>query len=211
MNNEDASSNEESAGIDWDQVHRRLDEAKTSSERSFSILDPEEKIKILKERAKRLSREAERIEEEKDRLEVVEFVLAYENYAIESEYVSEVYPLKEFTPLPCTPDFVLGIINVRGRIISIVDLKKFFDLPEKGIADLNRIIIIQSDQNELGILADSISGVRSIPIDEIQSSLPTLTGIREEYLKGVVGDRIVVLDAARILSDRKIIVHEEVV
>ncbi len=205
MRNDDVNSNK----IDWDQIHRRLDEAKAAIERGFS-LDPEEKIKVLKQRAKLLSREAERIEEEEGQLEVVEFVLAYENYAIESEYISEVYPLREFTTIPCTPNFVIGIINVRGRIISIIDLKKFFELPEKGIADFNKVIIISSDLNEFGIVADNITGVRSIPVSEIQPSLPTLTGVREEYLKGVSEDRIVVLDVVKILSDPKIIVHEEV-
>lgn len=195
-------------GIDWDQVHGRLDESKAAIEQGF--VDPEEKIKVLKQRARLLSRESGRIEEKEAQIEVVEFVLSYENYAIESKYISEVYPLKEFATMPCTPDFVLGIINVRGRIISIIDLKKFFDLPDKGIADFNKVIIISSELNEFGIVADSITGVRSIPITEIQPSLPTLTGVREEYLKGVLEDRIVVLDTMKILSDPKIIVHEEV-
>jgi len=205
MSNDDVNSK----GIDWDQVHRRMDDSKAAIEQGFSV-SPEEKIRVFKQRARLLSQEAERVEEEENQLEVVEFVLAYENYAIESEYISEVYPLNEFTPIPCTPDFVLGIINVRGKIISIIDLKRFFDLPEKGIADFNKVIIINSELREFGIVADSITGVRSIPISEIQPSLPTLTGVREEYLKGVLEDRMVVLDAVKILSDRNIIVHEDV-
>lgn len=195
--------------IDWEQLHRHLDESKAAIEQGFPV-DPDKKIKILKQRARLLSRETGRIKEKEAQIEVVDFVLAYENYAIESRYISEVYPLKEFTAIPCTPNFVLGIINVRGRIISIVDFKKFFDLPDKGIADFNKVIIISSEQNEFGIVVDSITGVRAIPASAIQPSLPTLTGVREEYLKGILEDRTVVLDAAMILSDSKIIIHEEV-
>jgi len=205
MNNDDVNSTE----IDWEQVHRRLNKSKAVIEQGF-LVDTEEKSKILKQRARLLSQESARVEEEDSQLEVVEFVLAYENYAIESEYISEVYQLKEFTPMPCTPNFVLGIINVRGRIVSIIDLKIFFGLPEKGIADFNKIIIISSNLNEFGVVADSITGVRSIPISAIQPSLPTLTGANEEYLKGVLEDRIAVLDAEKILSDRNIIIHENV-
>jgi purine-binding chemotaxis protein CheW len=205
MSNDDVISKE----IDWDRLHRYLDESKAAIEQGFPV-NPDKKNKILKQRAKLLSREAGRIEEKKARIEVVDFVLAYENYAIESKYISEVYPLKEFTTIPCTPDFVLGIINMRGRIISIIDFKKFFDLPDKGIADFNKVIIIRSERNEFGIVVDGITGVRSIPVSEIQPSLPTLTGVREEYLKGILEDRIVVLDAEKILSDSKIIVYEEV-
>src|SRR5439155_25417175 len=127
-----------------------------------------------------------------------------------SSSVREVYPLKELTPLPCTPPFVLGIINVRGKILSVIDIKKFFDLPEKGLTDLNKVIIVHADEMELGILADALLGVRAIPLEELQPSLPTLTGIRAEYLKGVTKDRLVILDTEKILSDKGIIVHEEV-
>ncbi|CCK80062.1 chemotaxis protein CheW [Desulfobacula toluolica] len=205
MSNNDLMSKK----IDWDRIHRHLDESNTAIGKGFPA-DPDKKIKILKKRAQLLSRETGKIEGKKAQIEIVEFVLAYENYAIESKYISEVYPLKEFTAIPCTPNFVLGIINVRGRIISIIDLKKFFDLPDKGIADFNKVIIISSELNEFGIVVDSITDVRSIMTSEIQPSLPTLTGVREEYLKGILEDRIVVLEAAMILSDSKIIVHEEV-
>ena len=143
-------------------------------------------------------------------LEVLEFHLAQERYAVETRYVQEVHPLKELTPLPCTPPFVLGIVNVRGRILPVLDLKKFFDLPEKGLTDLHRIILVRGNDLELGLLADVIVGVQSIPADSLQPSLPTLTGVRGDYLKGVSADRLVVLDLARILADPKIIVHEEV-
>jgi purine-binding chemotaxis protein CheW len=99
---------------------------------------------------------------------------------------------------------------VRGRIVPVLDVKKFFDLTEQGLTDLHRIILIRGNHLELGLLADVIVGVRTIAVDNLQPSLPTLTGIRSEYLKGVTTERLVVLDLARILADPKIIVHEEV-
>jgi purine-binding chemotaxis protein CheW len=111
--------------------------------------------------------------------------------------------------VPCTPAFVLGIINVRGRILSIVDLKKFFDLPEKGLGELNKVIILRSDSMEFGVLADAIVGVRALPLAGLQAAIPTLTGVREEYLKGITKDRVAVLDAGKILADKRIIVDEQ--
>jgi purine-binding chemotaxis protein CheW len=104
----------------------------------------------------------------------------------------------------------LGIVNVRGRILPVLDLKKFFDLPERGLTDLHRVILVRGNGLELGLLADVIVGVRSVAADDLQPSLPTLSGIRADYLKGVSVERLVVLDLDRILSDPKIIVHEEV-
>ena len=117
--------------------------------------------------------------------------------------------MKELTPVPCTPAFVLGIINVHGRVLSVIDLKRFFDLPNNALTDLNRVIVIRKQGMEVGILADNIHGVRRIPRRDLQPSLPTLTGVRAEYLKGITRDRLVVLDADKLLSDPKIVVREE--
>ena len=141
---------------------------------------------------------------------MLEFRLAQERYAVESRYVQEVHPLKELTPLPCTPPFVVGIVNVRGRIVPVLDLKRFLDLPEKGLTDLHRVILVRGQDFEVGLLADVVVGVRSIPIDSLQPSLPTLTGVRNEYLKGVTAERLVLVDLQRVLSDPRIIVHDEV-
>lgn len=218
MSKQEAASDEKrKTAIDWTEVHRRLKNALVAIERGWAPTLEENK-KILKARAKALAGEPEEKETAGESIEVVEFLLSYERYGIESSYVREVYPLKELTPLPCTPPFVLGIINVRGQILSVIDIKKFFDLPEKGLTDLNKVIILHSDRPalsraegmEFGILADVMLGVRNVFLSELQPSLPTLTGIREEYLKGITGDRVVILDAGKLLSDKKITVQEEV-
>ena len=173
-------------------------------------VNAQDREKILKSRARELAAEPEQQKIGEEYLEVVEFVLAYEKYGIDSSYVCEVYPLKEFTPLPCTPPFVVGITNVRGQIISVIDIKDFFNLPTQGLTNLNRIIVVQTPEMELGILADAIIGVRLISVNEIQSALPTLTDIRSKYLRGVTKDHLVILDVENILRDPEIIVHEEV-
>ena len=165
---------------------------------------------MLRARARVLARAAESAPVGVASLELLEFRLAQESYALETRHVREVYPLRDLTPLPCTPPFVLGIVNVRGRITPVIDIKKFFDLPDKGLTDLHRVILVRGHDLELGLLADVIVGVRTIPEDSLQPSLPTLTGIRADYLKGVTAERLVVLDMDRMLADPKIIVHEEV-
>ena len=195
--------------VDWEKLHQRLDTARAALETGLAQ-GIEEKRRILKERAKVLARRSEEKAPAEKQYEVLEFLLAYERYSIETRYVREVYPLKDLTPVPCTPKFVLGVINVRGQILSVIDIKKFFDLPEKGLTDLNKVIIVNSDSMQLGVLADVILGVREIAEEDIQPSLPTLTGIRAEYLIGVAKERLVVLDARKLLSDGNIVVQEEV-
>lgn len=171
------------------------------------MLEPDD---ILRARARALAQLPPTLPAAGSQLEILEFRLASERYAVETRHVQEVYPLRELTPLPCTPPFVLGVVNVRGRILPVLDLKKFFELPERGLTDLHRIIRVSGNDLDLGLLADVVVGTRNIAADSLQPSLPTLTGIRQDYLRGVNDERLVVLDLARILSDPKIVVHEEV-
>lgn len=198
-----------SAPIDWHEVKQRLEVARVAIERAWAP-SPEETRRILQTRARALGRAPEPMETAGERIEVVEFLLAQERYAIESRYVRDVYPLEHLTPLPCTPAFVLGIVNLRGEIVSVIDIKKFFELPEKGLTDLNKVIVLESGAMRFGILADVIFGVHHISTNDIQPSLPTLTDIRADYLKGVTPQRTVVLDAEALLADQNIIVQEQV-
>ncbi len=197
----------ESRTIDWEKVHERLAAVDATLNRGLS---PAEEREILKSRARELAREPLQEEPTGEILDVLEFSLAYETFGIEMSYVRETRPLRDLTPVPCTPPFVLGLVNVRGQILSVIDLKKFFDLPEQGLTDLNKVIILRDGGMEFGILADAVRGVRAIPATDLQPSLPTLTGVREEYLKGVTKERSVVLDGRKLLADRKIVVHEEI-
>lgn len=163
---------------------------------------------LLKTRAQALAEEPARVASGSETIDVVEFDLAGERYAFPIADVREVCVLHDLTPVPCTPAFVLGIMNLRGEIRTVIDLKKFFDLPDAGITELNKIILIQHGDLPLGILADAIRGVRRIALADLQPTLPTLTDIRADYLRGVTNDRLAVLDAAKLLSDERLIVQE---
>jgi purine-binding chemotaxis protein CheW len=197
------------AEIDWREIERRMALSRVAIDRIWAPTD-EDSQRILIERARTLAQEAVPAESADASIEVIEFSLAHERYAIASEYVRGVDPLDDFTPLPCTPLFVLGIVNVRGEILSVIDLKKFFDLPAHGLTDLNKVIVLESAEMVFGIVADAITGVRRIKRADIQSSLPTLTGIREDYLLGVSTERVVILDAEKLLTDGKLVVQEQV-
>lgn len=201
------------SSIDWSAIHRRLENASLVLERKI-LPTAEEKARILKARARVLAREPGREQlpgcrPPEQSMEIVEFLLAHERYALDASFVREVCPLREITQLPATPAFVLGIISVRGQIVSIIDLKKFFDLPQSGLTDFNKVIILRDGSMELGLLADAVGGVHRIPVADIQPPLPTLTGIRAEYLRGVTEQRLVILDVPRILADPRLIVRDE--
>lgn len=193
--------------IDWAAVRHRLEVAGHRLAEEFA--PPPEKCRaVLTARAQALAAEA--MAAPGAGLEVLEFRLAGEHYAVENNWVREVYPLRDYTPLPGTPPFVLGIIHVRGQVVSVLDLKKFFDLPSQGLSDLNKVILLSNGSMEFGILADVILGTRRLLNDDLQAPLPTLIDIRADYLLGITRQRQVVLDGNKLLSDPAIVVAAEV-
>lgn len=188
-------------------------EKRTNKRSATALPDPgparEQWDAILQQRARELAAPPEQTSGETT-IEVVCLQLAGAVYAMETGFVREVYPLKDLTPLPCTPPFVAGIVNVRGQVLSVLDLAALLELPAPGIGELNKVVILADEQMEFGILADAILDVRTLPLRALQPGLPTHSGKRERYLKGISGDGLVVLDAGRLLRDPGIVVNEEI-
>jgi purine-binding chemotaxis protein CheW len=170
----------------------------------------EDEAAVLRERAASLAAAPKTLREEDRDVEVVEFVVAQERYAVEVPYVNGVHPVTHLTPLPCTPSFLLGVTRVRGRVVSVADVREFFGLPKKGITDLSKVVVLRGHDMEIGIVADAIVGVSHIPNDVLRSELPAVTGMPHEYLKAVTADHLFILNAERLLSDRRMVVDEEI-
>ncbi len=167
-----------------------------------------ETMDLLKKRAAVLARESEQESRVSDTIELIIFTLGAETYGIASASVREIYPLKEYTPLPGLPPFIMGLIQVRRQIFPVVDLKKFLNLPNHGLGELNKVIILQNEQMEFGILADVVRGTQTIGLNDIKEAPPTVAQIGEEYLMGVTRDRLIVLNAENLLMDKKLVVNE---
>ncbi len=195
-------------GIDWSALLERQQAANEAVSEEHS-LSPEDDRALLKARAALLAGRPTKDAESGTSIDCLEFLLSGERYAVETAYISETLPLVEFTPLFCTPPFVLGIINWRGRILSIIDLRRFFELPEIGLCDLNRVIVVGDGNMEFGVLADAIVGISSVPVSELRPAPATFTGIREEFLSGVTAERLALLDMGKILADKRVVVHDE--
>ncbi|MCX6652261.1 MAG: chemotaxis protein CheW [Methanomassiliicoccales archaeon] len=207
-NDNTPSLEEQEAPMDRSESSRREETKKDMLDQKVAPSQTE-KHSILRARARILARKPAQEVTANDLIVVIEFRLGSETYAIESAFVRKVYQLKDYTPLPGTPNFVLGIINVRGQIFSVVDLSRFFNIPRRGLGELNKVIIIRNEEMEFGILADTVLGTRQISLKAIQALPPTVTGIGAEYLKGVTAERVIVIDAKKILGDEKVMVDEE--
>ncbi len=194
--------------IDWEAIHRRL--AVTSAAISGELTDTPEKIRrVLESRGTAAARPPAK-PDDSERLEVLAFSLAGETYAVETCHVREVCQLRDLTPVPCTPSFVAGVMNLRGHILAVVDLRGHFELPVASLTELNRIIVLSDGESEFGLLADSIEGACSIAAAELQEGLPTLSGVRGMLVKGITGQMLAVLEGHRLLADDGLKVCEQV-
>ncbi|MEW5772001.1 MAG: chemotaxis protein CheW [Thermodesulfobacteriota bacterium] len=179
------------------------DEEHAMAETKPQAPPPDAARDILRRRAKALARPSRDDSREQDALPVVEFILAGERYALDAGHIREVAPVRGLLPLPGAPDFVLGIISLRGEIHSVVDLRRLFGLPERASGE-GYAVIIHGPDMEFGLFAEEIIGATMLRPSALEDSLPTLSDIRAEFLKGVTGQGLVYLDAARLLSDPRL-------
>jgi purine-binding chemotaxis protein CheW len=193
--------------FDWDAVRRRLEQAIRSTGQT-DRLPPDRARAVLEERARALARPLQVAAPEAATLRLVTFGLANERYAIEARHVREVVRLTGYTPVPGAPDFLLGVMNLRGEVVAVLDLGKFLGAAARGVSDLSRVLVLGGDRPEFGVLADAAHDVVTLPADAIREPPPSVAGIGREYLLGVTADALVVLDAAVLLRDPRLFIDQ---
>ncbi len=194
--------------VDWQEVKRRLAATEKALARGGEPGDDERRA-LLRARAQAAAAQRPTAATG-DGIDCVEFELAPHRFAIATRFVREVRSLKELTGVPCTPPFVSGMISAHGRILAVIDLKKFLELNESGLSDLDKVIILQQGDVEFGILADRIVGTNRVALSELQSPSPSLTTGRSHCLRGVTPQQVVLIDGQQLLDDPVLVIDEEV-
>jgi len=105
----------------------------------------------------------------------ISFSLNEEIFCINLKFVREITKLKNvnLTKVPCVPDFIIGIINLRGDFITIIDIKKFLSIPKTDITEKTKIIVIRTENIQIGILVDDIFGIENIPNEKLSHNIQT--------------------------------------
>ncbi|MGI6667556.1 MAG: chemotaxis protein CheW [Bacillota bacterium] len=136
--------------------------------------------------------------------QIVAFSLGQETYGVDIASVREIIPVQKIVPVPRAPDFVEGIINLRGRVVPVLDLRKQFGFEERKDDPTQRIMLVEVGQEGIGVIVDSVSSVLRIAEDSIEEAATVVVGDEIEYIEGIakVGtELIVLLDLTRIISD----------
>ncbi len=182
-------------------------------------LGPDKIREILRRRAQKF-KEMEIDEDVGELIEILEFTLNGEHFAFPLRWVGEVCRVAEITEIPGVPKFVIGVVNLRRKIYSVVDLAVLLALPAPAAANTvnpadrtpendadTLLLTLVAEEMEFAVKIDSLNGVTSLPLRDLQEGLPTLTGPQADYFKGVTTDHLVVLDAEKLLHDKKIVVN----
>ena len=139
--------------------------------------------------------------------QLVVFNLGEEAYAVDITMVREIIQLQAITRVPGTPPSVEGVINLRGSIIPIVDLRKRFQLSKIERDKDTRIVVVNCKGQDVGVIVDSVAQVLRIPVDSIEPASSVFSGEHLEHLMGIVklSNRLVImLDMDRVLSRQEI-------
>ena len=135
--------------------------------------------------------------------QLVVFTLGDETYGVDIATVREIIRMQAITAVPGTAHFVEGVINLRGMVIPVVDLRKRFRLNEAEHGKETRIVVLNSEGQEIGVIVDSVAEVLRVSSDAIEPPSSMITTTDSEYLLGIVKlpDRLVILlDTERLLS-----------
>lgn len=128
-------------------------------------------------------------------LQLVTFSIDEEEFGVNILKVQEIIRIMEITRVPRSPEFVEGVINLRGRVIPIVDLRRRFGLAAIAHDKDTRIIIIELNSLVVGFIVDAVSEVLRIPADTVEPTPPVAAGVDSEYISGVgkLQDRLLIL------------------
>lgn len=135
------------------------------------------------------------IKQENELLQLVTFAISEEEFGIEILRVQEIIRIMPITKVPNSPPAVEGVINLRGRVIPVIDLRKRFGLPARDYDNQTRIIVIEIHGMIIGFVVDGVSEVLRIKADTVEAPPAVVAGVESEYIKGVgkLDDRLLIL------------------
>ena len=145
---------------------------------------------------------------QEENLHLVTFELSGEEFGVDIMQVSEVIPVPKITRIPQAPECVKGLINLRGKILVVIDLNKRLGFQSKDTDSLSRILIVEVKDTVTGMLVNSVKEVMHLPLSSIEPPPEIIKSkINSEYLTGVgkVGDRLlIILNLAKVLGEEEI-------
>ena len=140
--------------------------------------------------------------------QIVSFTVGKEEYGVHINDVQEIIRIPEITHLPQTQHFIKGVINLRGNIIPVIEMRERFKMETAGYNDMTRVIIVRSGEKLIGMIVDTVSQVLEMNDSEIEEAPDIINGLSKDYIEGIgkINDTMII-----ILKIAKVTVSEEIV
>jgi purine-binding chemotaxis protein CheW len=194
----------------WGEIHRRIE---ALSLKLVGEMTEDELRDLWYRRALELSRFPDHEKAQGNRLNLVTFTLGLDHYGVGLEMVREIQRAGRITPVPTAPDFIVGVMNLRGNILSVVDIRTFFGLPKVTIGDKTRILVVEGAGLRIGILVERVDEITDVKEEDIKPPLSSDKGLAEDYIRGIVtyrGEMLIVIDLGKVLENPRLVVEEKV-
>ncbi len=144
----------------------------------------------------------------KHTFQVVTFAVGKEEYGLRIEEVQEIVRMPEITRLPQTAAFIKGVINLRGHIVPVIDMRERFKLENVDYNETTRVIVVRIDEKLTGLIVDNVSQVIEMETSEIEDAPDIVTGRSREFIAGIgkINEQmIIIIDTAKLLTDEEIL------
>lgn len=193
----DQQSNiQDNLSIDWEAIWRSLDWDDTDRQQTAI----KERLKQRATQYAQPSKQQQIYQQEQEEVyQLLTFDLGAERYGIDVTLVTRVRAINKLTRVPGAPSFYRGVVNVRGQIITVLDLRILLALGMDTTEIPPELVVVKHNNLEIAILADHVSDVERIPVDVIEP-------VEMKYARGVTLGRLVVLDIEQLLSDERLFV-----
>jgi purine-binding chemotaxis protein CheW len=195
--------------LDWREAYGRLARARQALDAGLERT-PEEARRILAARARALAQPIEDVPTPDEVVDLLVFSLAGERYAVAAASVLEVIPLRELVTVPGAPRVVLGIVNHRGRILPVLDLRRVFELAGESVTERSRVVVAEAGGLTFGVFADAVAGVVRVGPQELEARPTGLVGGHQTFVLTVTRDMVAVVDLEALARDPRITVNEEI-
>ena len=169
--------------------------------------DTDDITRVLEERARALARSSED-ETSGETIGMVVLAVGDERYGVEVQDVQEIEPLDKITPIPGTPAFWTGVVNLRGSMYPVLDIERYLGLPASEPVDSPKVALVSRNGLSVGLLVDEVPEIRQVRISEIGPPVADSSS-KAEVVRGVTPDMLSVLDLEALLSDPALVIEDD--
>jgi purine-binding chemotaxis protein CheW len=170
--------------------------------------DSDDITRVLEERARALARSSDEDETSGETIGMVVLAVGDERYGVEVQDVQEIEPLDKITPIPGTPAFWTGVVNLRGSMYPVLDIERYLGLPASEEVENPKVALVSGNGISVGLLVDEVPEIRPVKVSEIGP--PVADGSsKAEVVRGVTPDMLSILDLEALLSDPALVIEDD--